>query len=106
MISIVGGASDVGSVATGARRFCVDGLDSVGVGLEPLEVEFLIVVPVGVTSTAHGLTLISDLRGSKGYELASKGFINNKLRSITSTDFAKLKPYCKKTVHCRSRFIL
>ncbi len=52
----------------------MDDLTFVGVGLEPLEVEFLVATFVGGASTAHGSMLCSDLRGWKGNELASKLF--------------------------------
>ncbi len=51
-ISVFGCVSGVCSVASGARRFCMDDvLALAGIGLE---VEFLVALIEGVLSTAHG----------------------------------------------------
>ncbi len=63
LISISGGASGVGILASGAFLACVDNLALVGLGLAPLEVEFLAVLLMGLSSAAHGSMLSSDLQG-------------------------------------------
>ncbi len=72
LISISGCASGVGILASGAFFAFADNLALVVIGFVSLEVEFLAVLLMGVSSAAHGSKLSADLQGWKSNGVASK----------------------------------